>query len=106
MAVEVGVTVGVGLGGGVAVGVAVGVDVAVAVAVGVGDPHGWSEPVNFWPVATGGFVPPVGSHANCVKLVVLCCTPTVRNLPVAVKGVTRPYVKSKAGVPLSYKFTS
>jgi hypothetical protein len=87
---------------------ALGEPVAVAVAVGVGDgdPHACSKAVNFWPVATGGFVPPVGSHANCVKLVVLCCTPIVRNLPVAVKGVTSPYVKSKAGVPLSYRFTS
>jgi hypothetical protein len=82
------------------------VAVGVAVAVGVGDPHDASEAVNFWPVATGGFVPPVGSHPNSVKLVVLCSTPTVRNLPVAVKGVTKPYVKSKGGVPLSYRFTS
>jgi hypothetical protein len=80
--------------------------VAVAVGVGVGDPHGWSEAVNFWPVATGGFVPPVVSHPNSVNLVVSCCTPTVKNRPVAVKGVTRPYVKSKAGLPLSYRFTS
>ena len=37
-------------------GVQLGVAVVVGVAVGVGDPHGWSEAVNFWPVATGGFV--------------------------------------------------
>ena len=60
--------------------------VVVGVGVGVGDPHGASVAVNFWPVATGGFVPPVGSHPNSVNRVVSCCTPTVRNLPVAVKG--------------------
>jgi hypothetical protein len=80
--------------------------VAVPVGVGVGVAHDASEAVNFWPVATGGFVPPVGSHPNSVNRVGSCSTPTVRNLPVAVKGVTRPYVKSKAALPLSYRFTS
>jgi len=77
-----------------------------AVGVGVGLPQGRSVAVNFWPVATGGFDPPVVSHPNSVKLVALCCIPTVRNLPVAEKGVTSPYVKSKAAGPLSYRFTS
>jgi hypothetical protein len=96
--------VGVAVAG--AVGVAVAVAVVVGVAVGVGDPHGWSVAVNFWPVATGGAVPPVGSQPNSVKLVASCSTPTVRNLPVAENVVTSPYVKSKTGVPLSYRFTS
>jgi len=89
---------------GVQLGVAVAV--VVGVGVGVGDPHGASDAVNFWPVATGGFVPPVVSHPYSVNRVVSCCTPTVRNLPVAEKGVTKPYVKSKAALPFSYRFTS
>src|SRR3954462_15365219 len=89
-------------------GVQPGVAVAVVVGGGVGggDPHGASDAVTFWPVATGGFVPPVVSHPYSVNRVVSCCTPTVRNLPVAEKGVTEPYVKSKAVLPLSYKLTS
>jgi hypothetical protein len=36
-----------------------------------------------WPVVTGG-VRPVGSHANCVKLVALFCVPIDVILPVCV----------------------
>ena len=64
-----------------------GVDVGVA--VGVGDPHGASEAVNFWPVATGGLCPVV-SHANWVNSVVFCWTPIEVIRPVVVVLLTRP----------------